>query len=61
MVAGNFLGFVLPNSQKGSEMTNAEISKRRDAAIAQGVGMQTQIYVDRALNSVRCKTPSLPY
>ncbi|MDK3074962.1 4-aminobutyrate--2-oxoglutarate transaminase [Sedimentitalea sp. JM2-8] len=32
-------------------MTNAEISRRRDAAIAQGVGMQTQVYVERALNS----------
>ncbi|MEX0281295.1 MAG: 4-aminobutyrate--2-oxoglutarate transaminase, partial [Arenibacterium sp.] len=32
-------------------MQNAEISKRRGAAISQGVGMQTQIYVDRASNS----------
>lgn len=32
-------------------MSNAEISKRRDAAVAQGVGMQTQIYAERALNS----------
>lgn len=32
-------------------MLNAEISKRRDAAIAQGVGMQTQIYVERAKNA----------
>ena len=32
-------------------MSNAEIAKRRDAAISQGVGMQTQIYVERALNS----------
>lgn len=32
-------------------MTNAEIAQRRDAAVAQGVGMQTQIYAHRALNS----------
>lgn len=32
-------------------MNNAEISKRRDAAIARGVGMMTQIYVDRAENA----------
>lgn len=32
-------------------MLNAEIAKRRDAAISQGVGMQTQIYVERALNA----------
>ncbi|NVO57401.1 4-aminobutyrate--2-oxoglutarate transaminase [Rhodobacteraceae bacterium B1Z28] len=32
-------------------MLNAEISKRRDAAISQGVGMQTQVYVERAKNS----------
>lgn len=32
-------------------MLNAEIAKRRDAAISQGVGMMTQVYVDRALNS----------
>lgn len=32
-------------------MTNAEISLRRDAAISKGVGMQTQIYVKRALGS----------
>jgi len=32
-------------------MLNADIAKRRDAAISQGVGMQTQIYVERALNS----------
>ena len=32
-------------------MLNQEISKRRDAAISNGVGMMTQIYVDRALNS----------
>lgn len=29
-------------------MLNAEISTRRDAAISRGVGMQTQIFVDRA-------------
>lgn len=29
-------------------MLNAEISARRDTAISRGVGMQTQIYVDRA-------------
>ncbi|SEK03521.1 4-aminobutyrate aminotransferase [Cribrihabitans marinus] len=32
-------------------MLNSEISKRRDGAISRGVGMQTQIYVDRASNS----------
>lgn len=32
-------------------MLNAEISKRRDDAISRGVGMQTQIYVERAKNS----------
>lgn len=33
-------------------MKNAEISKRRDAAISNGVGMQTQVYVERASGSV---------
>ncbi len=32
-------------------MLNAEVAKRRDEAISRGVGMMTQIYVDRALNS----------
>jgi 4-aminobutyrate aminotransferase len=32
-------------------MKNADVALRRDDAIARGVGMQTQIYVDRALNS----------
>lgn len=32
-------------------MSNAEIWKRRDAAVAQGVGVQTQVYAERALNS----------
>ncbi len=32
-------------------MSNAEIAKRREAAVAQGVGMQTQVYAERALNS----------
>jgi len=32
-------------------MKNAEIAKRRDAAISHGVGMQTQIYVERASGS----------
>ena len=32
-------------------MRNAEIAERRKTSIARGVGMQTQIYVDRALNS----------
>jgi 4-aminobutyrate aminotransferase len=32
-------------------MSNLEISKRRDDAISKGVGMQTQIYAERALNS----------
>ncbi|MBP1804989.1 4-aminobutyrate--2-oxoglutarate transaminase [Rubellimicrobium aerolatum] len=32
-------------------MQNSEIAERRKTAIARGVGMQTQIYVDRAENS----------
>ena len=32
-------------------MLNADVAKRRTDAISRGVGMQTQIYVDRALNS----------
>lgn len=32
-------------------MKNAEISKRRDTAISRGVGVQTQIYVERASGS----------
>lgn len=32
-------------------MKNADVALRRDEAISRGVGMQTQIYVDRALNS----------
>lgn len=32
-------------------MLNTDISKRRDAAISRGLGMLTQIYVDRAENS----------
>jgi len=32
-------------------MLNAEVAARRDDAISRGVGMMTQIYVDRALNS----------
>ena len=32
-------------------MLNADIAKRREAAISQGVGMMTQIYVDKAKNS----------
>ena len=32
-------------------MTNADIAKRREGAIARGVGMMTQVYVDRAENS----------
>ncbi len=32
-------------------MKNAEIAERRDDAIARGVGMMTQIYVDRAENA----------
>ena len=32
-------------------MLNADVSRRRQAAIAQGVGMQTQVYVERAVNS----------
>jgi 4-aminobutyrate aminotransferase len=32
-------------------MSNAEIAKRRDTAISQGVGMMTQVYVERARNA----------
>ena len=32
-------------------MRNAEIAERRKTAIARGVGMQTQVYVDRAQNA----------
>ncbi len=32
-------------------MQNSEISKRKSAAIARGVGMMTQVYVDRAKNA----------
>lgn len=32
-------------------MRNAEIAERRKTSIARGLGMQTQIYVDRALNA----------
>lgn len=32
-------------------MLNAEVAKRRDDAISRGVGMMTQIYAERALNS----------
>ncbi len=32
-------------------MQNSEVAKRRVEAVARGVGMQTQIYADRALNS----------
>ncbi len=32
-------------------MKNAEIARRRDENISRGIGVQTQIYVDRALNS----------
>ncbi|MCE6951950.1 4-aminobutyrate--2-oxoglutarate transaminase [Cereibacter sphaeroides] len=32
-------------------MLNAEVSRRRDEAVSRGVGMQTQIYADRALNA----------
>lgn len=32
-------------------MLNAEVAKRRDDAISRGVGMMTQIYADKALNS----------
>ncbi len=32
-------------------MQNAEVAKRRDDAISRGIGVMTQIYVDRALNS----------
>ena len=32
-------------------MKNAEVARRRDDAISRGIGVQTQIYVDRALNA----------
>ena len=32
-------------------MLNVEISRRRDAAISRGVGMQTQVYVSRAIGA----------
>ena len=32
-------------------MKNAEVARRRDENISRGIGVQTQIYVDRALNS----------
>ena len=32
-------------------MKNAEVAARRDANISRGIGVMTQIYVDRALNS----------
>ncbi|MDN5786407.1 4-aminobutyrate--2-oxoglutarate transaminase [Pseudorhodobacter sp.] len=32
-------------------MLNADVAKRRDEAISRGVGMMTQIYAERALNS----------
>ena len=32
-------------------MQNSEVAKRRVEAVARGVGMQTQIYADRSLNS----------
>ena len=32
-------------------MTNASVAQRRTDAISRGVGVQTEIYVDRALNS----------
>ncbi|MDB5663764.1 4-aminobutyrate--2-oxoglutarate transaminase [Cypionkella sp.] len=32
-------------------MKNAEVARRRDESISRGIGVQTQIYVDRALNS----------
>jgi 4-aminobutyrate aminotransferase len=34
-----------------TQMKNAEVATRRVEAISRGVGMQTQIYVDKALNS----------
>jgi len=32
-------------------MSNAELAERRNAAVAQGVGMQTQVYAERAENA----------
>jgi 4-aminobutyrate aminotransferase len=37
--------------EEDPNMQNIEVAKRREGAISRGVGMQTQIYVDRALNS----------
>ena len=36
---------------KESLMSNAEISRRKDEASSRGVGMQTQVYAERAKNS----------
>jgi 4-aminobutyrate aminotransferase len=41
----------VPGHLEKTTMQNADVSLRRDAAISRGVGMMTQIYVDRALNS----------
>ena len=58
--AGLILPGILPRPEQHGRQTpewtgdiilNAEISARRDTAISNGVGMQTQIYVERALNS----------
>lgn len=38
-------------TRKGFNMRNSEISARRTAAVARGVGAQTQIFADRALNA----------
>ena len=37
--------------EEDPNLQNLEVAKRREGAISRGVGMQTQIYVDRALNS----------
>jgi 4-aminobutyrate aminotransferase len=44
----------MPDDQIAAQstgLTNAEIAERRKTAIARGVGMQTQIYVERAENA----------
>ena len=40
-----------PPRNRKPDMLNAEIAERRKTSIARGVGMQTQVYVDRALNA----------
>lgn len=49
--AGEFFGREAPSQSRTEEMKNADIAKRRNTAIARGVGMMTQIYVERAENA----------